>query len=171
MFIHYGCDSYGRLDFKNGFGSNTYKYDEIGNHLEKNKYIDSSLVEKTIYKYDKRNRLVETNRYEGSGRLEKTYTYKYDESWDQIVEENDGISKIYKYDEKGNLIKTIYYNDGKYSDGNSYEYDENNNLIEERDALVIYKYSDLDKIGNWKKSTLYQNNKPINIIEREIQYY
>ena len=61
---------------------------------------------------------------------------------------------------------------------NTYKYDDKGNEIEENDFKsdgtldyeFNYKY-DYTKTGNWIKETEFINDKPKNIITREINYY
>ena len=145
-------DSDGNLSSKD-----TYEYDEKGNNIEKNNYdSDGSLNSKTTYKYDKKGNKIEDNSYDSDGSLNSKTTYKYDEKGNNIEKNNydsDGSlnsKTTYKYDEKGNMIE--YNTDGRFGEKYTYKYE-------------------YDKNNNWIQQVTYEDNKPIQITERIIEYY
>lgn len=163
----------------------TYKFDEKGKKTEKNTYnLNNQLLYKTIYKYDRNNNQIEENNYYSDGSLLHRTMYKYDDRRNLIEASPNTIygKTTYKYDSNDKRIeKNDCYSDGSLSNRTTYKYDEKGNRIEENyynnvfaDSFrypATYKYDDFDKIGNWQKRTLYSNDKPLEVIERDIQYY
>ncbi|MRM82250.1 hypothetical protein [Riemerella anatipestifer] len=136
----------------------TYKYDEQSNKTEVNKYIDGIWVWEERFKYDTQNNLIEAIIFH-LGDLYGQKNYQYDAQGNRIEVNTyvpDGSlynKKVYRYDEKGNEIEVKTYNSyGRLESKQAYQ----------------YQY---DKQGNWIKKTEYEDNKPIQITEREIQYY
>ena len=121
-------DTIGNLIYKNittpkifGFNENTnliftYKYDNLGNRIEKNCYgSNGGLISKYTYEYDEKGNRLEENVYDTDGKLEDKYTFKYDKKGNQIeVEEiwydsngnSDMLKYTYKFDKRGNKIKS-----------------------------------------------------------------
>ena len=112
-------------------------------------------------------------------------TIIYNEKGDRIEENHynsDGsldYKVTYKYDENGNKIEgNIYFSDGSLLEKYTYKYDEKGNIIEKNrynsngslDEKYTYKY-EYDKNNNWIQQVVYENNKPIGIKERIIEYY
>lgn len=135
-------------------------YNEKGDRIEENHYnSDGSLDYKVTYKYDENGNKIEGNIYFSNGKLDKKVTYKYDE--------------------KGNIIELNGYNsDGSLLYKYTYKYDKKENIIEKNrynsngslDEKYTYKY-EYDKNNNWIQQVVYENNKPIGIKERIIEYY
>lgn len=85
----------------------------------------------------------------------------------------------YKYDDKDNRTEWITKaTNGSIISKHIYHYDNNKNMIEEEvvnpDGTVktkfTYKYQ-LDKKNNWIRQTKSENDKPVEIREREITYF
>lgn len=161
-------------------------YNEKGNKIEGNIYFsDGRLHPKYTYKYDENRNKIEENYYNSNGRLYFKYTYKYDKKGNKIEGNiyfsNGKLDKkvTYKYDEKGNIIELNGYNsDGSLLYKYTYKYDKKENIIEKNrynsngslDEKYTYKY-EYDKNNNWIQQVVYENNKPIGIKERIIEYY
>jgi uncharacterized protein RhaS with RHS repeats len=73
------------------------------------------------YEYDNENNLVEEKRYNADGTLYATITYRYDgrknRTERKYYDKYDGANGImsafkYEYDEVGNWIRCVEYNDG-----------------------------------------------------------
>jgi hypothetical protein len=87
----------------------TYKYDDKGNKIEKNKYnpngtlFDKTLHHKYIYKYDEKGNKIEKNECNLDKTLRPVYIYKYDDygNW---------IESIHHYREDNTITeRTIKY--------------------------------------------------------------
>ena len=148
----YHYDEDGNLSSKD-----TYEYDEKGNNIERNWYdSDGRLGYKLIYKYNEKGNIIEENYYDSNGSLSYKTTYKYDKKGNKIEDnsyDSDGSlnsKTTYKYDEKGNMIE--YNTDGRFGEKYTYKYE-------------------YDKNNNWIQQVTYEDNKPIQITERIIEYY
>lgn len=96
--------------------------------------------------------------YNGKGELEKKITYKQNDKG--LLKESS------EYDSSGKLKRKMLY---------SYTPD---NLLEQFDYSTddfkfsnTFKYFDKDNKGNYLKIVSYEKNKPIEIVERKIEYY
>jgi hypothetical protein len=106
------------------------------------------------------------NYYDNSGSLAET---KYS---------NNSSSVKYKYSKKL-LTEALHFNaENKLEYKDTYRYDNNNNLTEKSSILSTGKAKEIQKCeyiyddkGNWIKKQEYNNNKKLNPIEREIEYY
>jgi hypothetical protein len=137
----------------------TYRYDTRGNLAEETEYHSdtSSLNKRTTTKYDLKGEPVEINHFNQHGRL---------------------INQI-KVDNFGLHFTDIAYNpDGVLKSVISRKYDDKANEIEDdrfftKDSVrVKYNYKfEYDKTGNWTKNTTSKNGKPIQLTERQIEYY
>ncbi len=162
-----------------------FSYNQLGQKKEMRKVNASdSLLERTIYYYNAINRDTENISYNSSDALEGKESYKYDEKGNRIeeahnfpepkrnykivsvfdgsnnaVEERfydsyDTLVSLFKqqYDATGNLTGTKYYDHGT--------------LVDERT-----KFENYDKEKNWLKETIFLKDKPVNTVERTIEYY
>jgi hypothetical protein len=85
-----------------------------------------------------------------------------------------------KYDDRGNAVSSTWYNsDGSIYLKDSTKYDDKNNRIEFNshyldgglNSKTSTKY-DYDEKNNWIKCIVFSNdNTPLYILEREIEYY
>lgn len=169
----------------NGSLSNrkTYKHDDIGNLIEEIHYFsDGNLDEKNTYKYDNQRNRIEENWVNSGGNKSKN-TYKYDANRniiESILDDGYNYEKhTYRYDKKDYLIEDkSLYEKGSLPNKHAYKYDDKGNRIEEifyTENGAVYskktwKYV-YDNTGNWLKKTAFENNKPMSITEREIEYY
>lgn len=114
-----------------------------------------------------------------------TYKFKYDEKGN-MTEWNCSRTigtalwlYSYKYDDKGNRTEWITKaTNGSIISKHIYRYDNNKNMIEEEvlnpDGTVKTKFTyryQLDKKNNWIRQTKSENDKPVEIREREIKYF
>jgi hypothetical protein len=144
----------GGIDYKS-----TFRYDENGNMVEEvATYPDGSLYYKATFAYDDKGNQVEYTLFNMMGEPIKRITFVYGDA-SKPVEENvfkpDGALQYkyrYRYDEQGNIIEH-----------SSYEPD---NTLR---GTLTYKY-EYDNQGNWTRKTTYKNQKPIEIVERVIEY-
>jgi hypothetical protein len=106
------------------------------------------------------------NYYDNSGNLSES---KYS---------SNSSSVKYKYSKKL-LTEALHFNaENKLEYKDTYRYDNNNNLTEKSSILSSGKAKEIQKCeyvydskGNWIKKQEYNNNKKLNPIEREIEYY
>ena len=171
----------GSLDWKY-----TYKYDGYGNKIERNLYKpDGSLGAKYTSTYDSNGNIVEDMSYHPDGSLRWKSIYRNDSNGN-IIEENmykpDGgldWKYVWKYDKNGNKIETNWYKpDGSLTSKQTYKHDDNMNQVERnsynRDGSLKAKYTykyDCDKTLNWIKRIELENDAPVSIWEREIEYF
>ena len=167
----------------------TYQYDGKGNKNEENLYVtDGSLKTKTTYKYDDKGIIARERRtfpYDvRNGDSYFKWTYKYDDKGNMTecnnYEADTLISKdTYEYDGYGKLTEHIYSRDGSLKTKTTYKYDDNGNEIEvkryDRNGILetkfTTKYNDYDKEGNWLRMIVFEDDKPVIITTREIEYY
>lgn len=136
-----------------------YKYDDKGNKVEKKKYnLDGILEKKYIFKYDDKGNLLEETFY--SEDLEKItkYDYQYDDIGNKIISknylyENFSYKVVDIYDNKGNEIEAIFYDE-----------------YEVITSHYTYEY-EFDEQKNWIKKIEFKNQTPTYLLEREIVYF
>ena len=162
------------------------EYDDNGNRIERNIYSsDGELIFKYICEHDDNGNSIEQNRYNSEGKLDEKWTSKFDAKGNEIKSnlfnsESKLVSKYtFEYDDKENMIEMNYYNyDDELISIMTYEFDDNGNLIEENkydkdgelEDEFSYEYKFDDK-ENWIQKTIFEDDKPTFIIEREIKYY
>ena len=128
--------------------------DKFGQIEKGNVLYDNFIFPFTIY--DEKGNKIEENHYDSDGNLSSKDTYEYDEKGNNIERnwyDSDGslnYKYTYKYDEKGNMIE--YNTDGRFGEKYTYKYE-------------------YDKNNNWIQQVTYEDNKPIQITERIIEYY
>lgn len=140
-----------------------YQYDASGNIIEVKKLnLDGTIYTILTFKYDKKNNIVEQCSYEPIGSLFGS-TLKYinenGERIDLLPRKPDCImfyKKIFKYDEKNNLIEDIKYDGiGKLKDQIKYEYDDLNHPKEiSFIALKTKRFFVYDKKGQLTREKL-----------------
>jgi len=140
----------------------SFKHDDRGYMTESSIYkSDGSFLYKESYSYDDRGIQTGKSGYMPDGSIEHSEKFKYD-SRDNMIEKNflDPNGKLrkislFKYDDLDRLIEKEGYNE---SGGLEYN--------------AIFSYGeDVDKHGNWIIVTVFQNEEPTAINEREIEYY
>jgi hypothetical protein len=138
----------------------SYTYDTKGNLLEDSS-IDSQGKpgKKIVFTYDNSGKVIEDNSYGGDGKLQKKFTYTYDDRGNKI--------ETNRFDSNGNPERKTLCN-----------YDAQNNPLEEvstkPDQTVLKKVNfsyEYDAHNNWIVKTTFVEDKPVNILEREIVYY
>lgn len=138
------------------------KTDSKGNRVEE-KQTKTNAVSPLFnythyYKYDEKAQLLERTVLRGNGALMYKYMFKYDDlgnriEWIQIGPSNLMVGRVtYKFDDKNNLVEETAY------DGN--------NVAK---STFTYTY-EFDKKGNWTRRTKMENNKPVEIKERNYDY-
>ncbi len=139
----------------------TYKYDSKGNQIEERAYDNekSDKYKKLVTKYDAENNPIEVTQYSESGKLvyqcklDTRGNHTLDITYDKAGKVVEKISQKYVYDEKGNQIENVRFDaKGKPTVKSKY----------------IYSY---DTEKNWFIKFCYENDKPIRIMERMINYY
>jgi len=142
--------------------TSTIKTDAKGNRVEQDdkKTGNSNPLfnYKHYYKYDEKGQLIERIANRANGAFAYKYAFKYDDKgnkteWIRYGPDNSILGKVvYKFDERNNLIAETQYNpDGTVK------------------ATYAYSY-ELDKKNNWTRQVKMQENKVIEIKEREIKY-
>lgn len=145
------------------------KYDKNGNRIEEASYDeDGNLDERSVFKYDKNGNMLEGVSYDLDGAELYRLSSIYDDN-NNIIETSVNSSMgddmqrkvIYKYDEKGNkTAEDMYANETVLVAASTFQYDENDNLIETYMNYVmqndggrgVYKYDDR---GNKIEETAY----------------
>lgn len=124
---------------------------------EQRKFLHSPYDYKWVFKYNSNAKVIKCNSYRFSSKLLSQKGLTLNEEW----QNKDG--KLYgqiehKYNTKGNIIESIYENIFEQEfERNTYKYDKNANLIEERQY---------DFKGNLLEKTLYEYNQYDNIIKK-----
>lgn len=120
------------------------KYDEFGNQIVEEKYVNEEARYRYVYTYD------------DNGNITNEYHYKSDGSGDGYYS--------YIYNESNNLIEDILYNsDGSVSWRKTYEYDENNNLIKKYCFAVNPVYPKNSEAEDWWET--YEYDEAGNLIQ------
>jgi hypothetical protein len=170
----------------------TYEYDKNGNEIEHRTYnSDSELTWVIKHRYDTYGNKVKTFIYNfhkiPDGKLIGITSYIY-KNTQLIREEKESDSTIYHYDNSGNIIETIEYDNGILRTRQKYRYDSLDNMIEviyfqnnegkeepgvpkDWTSTSQYIYENYDSYGNWLKKTEYSNGKLFSTYEREITYH
>ncbi len=163
-----------------------YKYNDSGNTIDFSTYSPTGeKLSKTTFKYNDSGMLIEENRYKADGALNVRTTCKYDGKGNKIEEDNYDaggvlfLKVLSKFDGKGNRIVKDSHNEfgilflkrnSKFDDdGNEIiakEYDSHHGL----QFTITYDYDGKDKAGNWTKRTMYKNDEPFTVTDREITY-
>ncbi len=137
----------------------TYRYDTRGNMGEETEYYSdtSTRNKRTTTKYDLKGEPIEINHFNYAGRLVN-----------QVKVDNSGL----------HFTEIAYNPDGVLKSVISRKYDDHANETEDdrfytKDSVrVKYNYKfEYDKTGNWTKNTTSKNGKPIQVTERQIEYY
>jgi len=190
---HYVYDTRNNKIEENVFNSksgnkSTFIYDKKNRIIKSNVYNSSDKLISN-FKYDKQGRKIE---------MYKQYTLKnvlfqdginiYDKKGNEI--ENDYYNnkileskRIYKYNNNGQISEDETYNlDGSFYGKITYYYDDFGNLTKRKEFVkgnvlfkektdIIEHHYEYDNNNNWTKDIFYENKIPIEITEREIEYY
>lgn len=128
-----------------------YAYARAANHG--NSYVDSfQLIDKYCYRYDSNGNRLEFICYQPSDNILFKDTYIYNKEG-VAIEENLAGLYIEKFNSEGDITGIYKLNKPK-------------NLVWESS----YKY-EYDKKGNWTKESIHEIGRPIEQIERVIEYY
>jgi hypothetical protein len=160
-------DKNGKPDSKS-----TYKYDKKGNLIgEKINYRDQKTFDNIVFEYDSNGRKISETYFVENGGMDSETTYIYDGNGRLAMEDDyDPIygvvmSKIFfNYDENGNNIEILEYNNYEYSDTEGFsekpgkllyktlfKFDNYGNIIEK----IEYNYRSSDKPSVYKTDYLY----------------
>jgi hypothetical protein len=147
----------GRVDM-----TSAIRTDAKGNRVEQQDKRDGGnplFNYKHFYQYDEKGQLITRTAYNGNGTLFFKYDFKYDDNgnkieWIQTGPDNTVVGRVvYKFDANNNMTaETQFKKDGSLK------------------AAYTYSY-DLDKKGNWIRQRKMQDNKVIEIKEREFKYH
>jgi hypothetical protein len=164
-----------------------YKYDENNHLVAEEVYLANGTLDvRYLTKTDARGRKIEQqmSRPKGNPIFNFTYKFAYDDKdnmkeWSCYRQDGSLLWKYeYKYDEKGNKSEwRLSSTNGAMTRKHIYHYDDKNNLASEIvlkadstiESRLIYNYQ-FDKKGNWTRQTKYENNKAVEIKERDIKY-
>lgn len=160
-----------------------YEYDRTGSIAQSE--CTNYLGVKYIYKYDGDGNRIATYKYYGDGTLYFKASYRYDKDGNCLEEktytsEGKLFSKwMYEYDKKDNrIIRKRYFADGELDCKLTYDFDNNHREISWKmfdnldkttsQGTYIYEY---DTDGNWIKRTKMEGQKPVFVLNREIEYF
>ena len=111
----------------------TYKYDDYGNNIEKNKVASVSALEKDIQRYESKNLILE-RKIRPEYTREKSYKYnnlnKVSETEDKLVDKNVFLKTENEYDKEGRLSKAKFLNESKQETICTYKYNKAGKLIQ-----------------------------------------
>lgn len=164
-------------------GRTAYLNDRNGNRIERTVYMHEKMSKKETSRYEN-NRLVEEQSYNSDGSMAEKRVYKYDNQGNNTELEfynNKGDLTqryTYQYDAQGNRIEWRFYDADEFLVAlTTYYYDDHNNCIEissfNYDEHLNWKHSyeyEYDEDDNWVRQTIYRNNNPYQVIEREIAF-
>lgn len=140
----------------------TFKYNNNGKLLSKQKVDGSQIFFVDQYAYDGKNRISEEKKYDNNGEFTIGYLYTYDDQDLIVVRKSmneQGVQRrrtTYSYDQYGNLVEEIWYDK------------ETTFILRE----VSYTYTYDDK-GNWISRITYEgpDKNPTEVVVRSIDYY
>ncbi len=185
---HYTTSDEGTI-YKN----ETYAYDSKGNKSELDYYNTAGAsAGKALFKYDDNGNMIEVTEYEIDSTIKLKHTNKYDKKGNKIEEKffkpNAKAKKgntvlfqrvTYKYDNAGNRVEENVYSGNNILESKvTSQYNENNEKTSEKEDIKAqklqvnysWKYEQKDENGNWLQKTLFENNKPTEMVQRKIKY-
>ena len=111
----------------------TYKYDDLGNCIEKNKVASVSALEKDIQRYEAKNLILE-KKIRPDYTREKSYKYnnlnKVSETEDKVLDKNIYLRTENEYDKEGRLSKATFLNEASQETICTYKYDKTGRMIQ-----------------------------------------
>ena len=160
-----------------------FLYKKDGKLFGEKTYYENFVIDIILYLFDKKGNYIGEEYYDDDGNKLSTGTYVFDKSGlhlEYIKRKADGLiicKELFGYDGYGNKIKKeilIVHHCHKIV----YRYDSNQN---ETDEIIYkseneiekhrrYEYS-FDETGNWVSKILFENNIPVVIYKRIIEYY
>ena len=163
---------------------NVYDYDDEGRKIKDARYKGEELDYTTLFTYEGNNLAsrettegtenkpvrIEKFSYDANGNLAKEYMFDaFDKS--ETIDE-------YKYDSNKNMIQRTLTENKKVVFETTNEYDTKGNLSKtitvdaENTPIQQLSYTyEYDDKGNWIKKTVYKNDEPFVIVERNITYF
>lgn len=160
-----------------------YIYDKNGNNIELTYYTNGKIAIKNVNKFDERNNLIDHRLYEYDGILRDKTLSKFNELNLEFETEEysfNGTSCVFtskrtnEYDENGNLIEEKNYDEkGNLEFIYKYVYDEKHNEIEKtlsKDNAVTKNTRTLDKFGNCIEGIEYSNEIPKKRFKNKFSY-
>lgn len=164
-------------------GRTAYLNDKNGNRIARTVYMKERMSKKETSKFEN-NRLVEEQSYGADGQMTERRVYKYDNMGNNTELEfynpdGDLMQRyLYKYDNRGNRIEWRFYDSDEFLVAlTTYYYDDHDNVVEvssfNYDEHLNWKHSyvyEYDEDDNWVRQTIYRNNNPYQVIEREIAF-
>ncbi len=148
----------------------TYKYDGFDNLIERLTDYNDKSSQRIFYTYDSKNNETSNTCYSSYFEPE-TYIREYNKKGQMIKKYSPNTKNnytLFKYDQKGNLIKEIEYDDNEYISKKIYIYNSQNKLTKEKSYLYnelsstkTYIYDSLNRevqTISWKKELYF---KPI----------
>jgi hypothetical protein len=197
VYYHYPKELYNKTIFTDSIGKisgyEIHKFDQHNNLVQFTSYDKNDMVIDSInYKniksdiiYDSFGNKTEEINYNLDGEKDGKQTYKYNKK-QQLIEDisyNNANRATYrttiKYDVKKNILETSFFTESPLLVGtefiieNGIEYTEETTWTTEEMTLEMkitytYKY---DIKGNWIQKVVFENDLPLKIMEREIEYY
>lgn len=161
-----------------------YLNDKNGNRIERTIFIGNSQIFKRETSKYENNRLVEEQSFDENGQMTEKRKYKYDNNGNnnelEFYDRHGELTQryLYKYDDRGNQIEWRFYDADEFLVAlTTYYYDDHDNVIEissfNYDEHLNWKHSfvfEYDEDDNWVRQTIYRNNTPYQVIEREIAF-
>lgn len=149
---------------------------------EKN-YYKNFVFEIILFLFDKEGNYIGEELYDNDGNKISSGSYVFDKNGlhlEYIKEKVDGTitcNELYSYDINGNKIqmvflvtdhchKIVHRYDSSQNETDEIIYKSENEIEKHR----RYEYS-FDETGNWIRKILFENNIPVNIFKRIIEYY
>ncbi|MDL2262772.1 hypothetical protein LJC11_04650 [Bacteroidales bacterium OttesenSCG-928-I21] len=159
-----------------------YAYNEKTKLLESQTTYSAFGRVEYIDKYSYQNGLLtEVENFDGQNKSIYKWKYEYDKDGNKIKDTwhiNNNITELfYTYDEESHIIKQKEINESKNVTTWEFAYDKNENKIKEvrtysdgSQAIIniIYEY---DKFDNWVVQKVFEEDMPVYVIERTIEYY
>ncbi len=171
-----------RFDDKDGFEINTFGHHHIDYPCNVAypaiTYYDESgnLVQRAENEYNQELQLIKSVVYDASDTVKYEITYEYDDEGRLI---KSGNEKEFVYDENGNLIKEIIYNDGEHSYFFEWKYNKDNKPLSQNCSGALW--DDIEwtydsngnlisvNVDNDYEITTYDSNG--NLLTHNIDYY
>lgn len=164
-------------------GRTAYLNDRNGNRVERTVYLKEKMTKKESSRYEN-NRLVEEQSYNSDGSVAEKRVYKYDNRGNntelEFYNREGELTQryTYLYDDMGNRIEWRFYDADEFLVAlTTYYYDDHQNCIEvssfNYDEHLNWKHSyvyEYDEDDNWVRQTIFRNNNPYQVIEREIAF-
>ena len=170
------------------YAISTFKYGNTGLLMEKKaEYLGETHYLRHTYSYDKNDLLKEIVDFDENNNLFKAITFSYDNRG-KITEERFYLPfgrlyswKIFIYNNQGQLIEEQHYDArGFLYHSDLFFYDAHGNVKELQmrqfnaglsDRNTYHYEYEYDQLGNWLCKKIYYNNKPLSVVERELEFF